>query len=70
MRYDIPIVYQSVMTMSVEADNLEEAVTKALKEFLSIPDDNYLQDSFEIDGILEENYPDEKYNLNNVLNNL
>jgi hypothetical protein len=42
----------------VEADSLEEAVVKSLKQFLSEPNDSYLCDSFEIDGIIEDEYPD------------
>lgn len=52
--YNIPIIYKRVDTFDIEAENLEEAMEKALKEFLSIPDDNYLDDSFEFDSIIEE----------------
>jgi hypothetical protein len=63
-KYTIPIIWQSIKNYEVEAESLQEAVAIATKEFLAEPDDNYLCDSFEIDSILEENYPNEKYNLN------
>lgn len=65
--YKIPIVYQSIMYVEVESDNLQNACEKALNEFLSIPDDNYLEDSFEIDSIIEDNYPGEKLDRTKVL---
>lgn len=61
MNYDIPIVWQAMRTYSVEADSLQEATTKALKQFLSEPDEEYMNDSFELDQEdLSESYPDEK----------
>ena len=55
--YKIPIIYQRREYIEVEADNLQTAVKNALDEFLSIPDDKYLEDSFEIDDVfLKENY--------------
>lgn len=68
--YSIPIVWQSYKRYEVDAENLEEAVTKALKQFLSEPDENYLDNSFEFDGIIEEENPDETYNYTNVKNNI
>lgn len=65
--YNIPILWQSYKSYSVEAENLEEAVELALKKFLKEPDDNYLDDSFEIDDILGDDYPDEEFDLNKVL---
>lgn len=61
--YEIPILWESFKTYEVEAENLQEAITKALSEFLSTPDDNYLQDSFDIDGILQDTYPKEEYDV-------
>jgi len=52
--YNIPIIYQRVETINVEANNLQEAVEIALKQFLAIPDDNYLDDSFEVDTIVDD----------------
>lgn len=60
--YNIPITYQSIKMYTVDANNLEEAVKQALKQFLSEPDENYLSDSFNIDSILEDDYPDETFN--------
>lgn len=64
--YNIPIVWQSYKRIPVQAENLEEAVKLALKQFLSEPDDLYIEDSFEIDEILKDEYPDEKFDLNKI----
>lgn len=66
-KYNIPIVWQSYKRIHVQAENLEEAVKLALKQFLSEPDDLYIEDSFEIDEILGDDYPDEKFDLNKIL---
>ena len=50
--YDIPIRWESYKRYKVNASNLEDAVEKALKQFLSEPDDKYINDSFEIDEIV------------------
>lgn len=65
--YKIPIVWQSVKFYEVETENLQDAVEQALQTFLSEPDENYLEGSFEIDGIVEENYPNETYNIDLVV---
>jgi hypothetical protein len=64
--YNIPIVWQSYKRIPVEAENLQEAITLALKQFLSEPDDLYIEDSFEIDEILGEDYPEETFDLNKI----
>ena len=64
--YDIPIVWQSYKRYKIYAENLEEAVKLALKQFLSEPDDNYLDDSFEIDGIIGDEYPNEILNMKKI----
>lgn len=65
--YSIPIVYQRIEFIVVEANNLQEATESATEQFLSTPDDLYINDSFEIDHVyLEENYPDEKIDLNKI----
>ena len=63
MIYDIPITWQSYKIYKIEADNLEKAIELALKQFFSEPDDNYLDDSFEIDNIIFEDYPEEELDL-------
>lgn len=69
--YDIPIMWQSVKTYPVEADNLQEAVEKALKQFFSEPDQGYLEDSFEVDDVyLSESYPEEKIDYNQAYNSI
>ncbi len=68
--YNIPISWESYKTIPVEAENLQEAVEKALKQFLSEPDETYIDDSFLIDGIVEENYPDESFDLDKAIENL
>jgi hypothetical protein len=70
MTYKIPITWQSNNVFDVEATSLEEAVTKALRKFLSELDENYIEDSFEIDRIIEEDYPNETYNINKVIESL
>ena len=65
--YNIPIVWQSYKRVPVQAENLEEAVKLALKQFLSEPDDLYIEGSFEIDEILGDDYPDEDFDLNKIL---
>lgn len=67
--YEIPINWMSCKYYSVEAENLEEAVTKAIKQFLSEPDDNYLSDSFEIDPNLFDE-TDEEVDMLKVYNNI
>lgn len=69
-KYSIPIVWQSYKRYNVEAESLEIAIEEALSRFLSEPDDTYIQDSFEIDGIIEDEYPDESYDMSKILNNL
>jgi hypothetical protein len=54
----------------VEAENLQDAIVLALKEFLSEPDENYLDDSFEIDDEGLEDCEGEKYDKDEVLNKL
>ena len=68
--YKIPIRWESYKRIEVEADNLQSAIYLALKQFLSEPDDLYLEDSFEIDNILEEEYPEEDYNLQQIYDSL
>ena len=69
-KYKIPIIWQSYKHYEVEAENLQEGIIKAMKQFLSEPDDSYLEDSFEIDNILEDEYPEEEYNLQQIYDNL
>ena len=68
--YNIPITWQSYEKYRVEAENLEEAVEKALKEFLAIPDSTYIEDSFEIDELINDDYPDEDFDINKVYQKL
>lgn len=58
--YSIPINWESYKRINVKANNLQEAAEIALKQFLSTPDENYLEDSFQIDSIIEDEHPDEK----------
>lgn len=66
--YKIPILWESIQTFEVEAENLEDAVKAAVKEFLAIPDEHYLEDSFSIDNMIDDDYPDESYGINKILN--
>ena len=69
-KYNIPIVWQSYKRYEVEADNLEDAVVLALKKFFMSPDELYLEDSFEIDEIVYDEYPDENLDINKVYKRL
>lgn len=68
--YNIPITWQSYQRFEVEAENLQEATEKALKLFLSIPDEKYLDDSFEVDEIVREENPNEDLDLAEVWNKI
>ena len=68
--YKIPIRWESYKRVTVEAENLQSAIYLALKQFLSEPDELYLEDSFEIDSIIKEDYPEEEYNLLEIYDNL
>lgn len=68
--YNIPIRWESYKRISVEAENLQSAVYLALKQFLAEPDELYIDDSFEIDGIVEEEYPDEELDMFIIYENL
>jgi hypothetical protein len=69
--YKIPIVWQSYKYYEVEAENLQEGIIKAMKQFLSEPDDSYLDDSFQFDeDSLEESYPEEEFNTKEIYNSL
>lgn len=67
--YNIPIVWQSYKRIPVQAENLEEAVKLALKQFLSEPDDLYIEDSFEIDEIIYEE-TDESFDIHKIYKQL
>jgi len=69
-QYEIPIIWESYKRYSVEAENLEKAVTRALKQFLSEPDEVYVDDSFSIDEIIYEEYPNEIFDMNAIYNKL
>jgi len=64
--YNIPITWQSYKRYQVEANSLQEATEKALNQFLSEPDDLYLDDSFAIDEIIIEE-TGEKLNYKKLL---
>lgn len=68
--YKIPIRWESYKKIEVEAESLQSAIYLALKQFLSEPDDLYLEDSFEVDDVLEDEYPEEIYNLKIIYDNL
>ena len=67
--YDIPIRWESYERYKVTANTLEEAVLKALKQFLSEYDDRYIQDSFEIDEIIYEE-TDESFDIHKIYKQL
>lgn len=67
--YSIPIRWESYKRYKVEAENLQEAVEKALKQFLSEPDDNYIGDSFEVDEIIYEEV-NENFDIHRAIKNI
>lgn len=67
--YNIPISWESYKRYKVNASNLEDAVEKALKQFLAEPDDNYINDSFEIDEIIYEE-TDESFDIHKIYKQL
>ena len=67
--YNIPIRWESYKRYKVIANTLEDAVLKSLKQFLSEPDDNYLEDSFEIDEIIYEE-TDENFDIHKIYKQL
>jgi hypothetical protein len=68
--YSIPIVWQSYKKYSVQAENLQEAVTKALSEFLKEPDDTYCEDSFIIDETIYDDYVDEDFDIDKAIQDI
>lgn len=66
--YKIPITWQAVKTYRVGADNLQDAVKKALKAFFddSSIGEGYIEDSFEVDEIIEDEYPEETIDWNKL----
>lgn len=69
-KYSIPIYWESYKRYEVEAENLQEAALKAVKEFLSEPDSWYIDDSFNIDEIVFENYSEEDLDTNKIYKEL
>lgn len=69
-KYSIPILWQSYKRYDVEAENLQEAVEKALKIFLAEPDEQYIEDSFEIDDVIYDEHPNEDFNIDLIYKNL
>lgn len=68
--YSIPIVWECYKRYDVKAENLQEAVTKALKEFLQEPDENYIDDSFSIDDMISEDYKEEEFDIHKAYSEL
>lgn len=68
--YSIPIAWESYKTFDVEADSLQEATEIALKQFLAEPDENYLDDSFSIDDLVSDSYPDEEFDFHLAMQNI
>jgi|688.fasta_scaffold2839414_2 hypothetical protein len=68
--YSIPIVWESYKRFNVEAENLQEAVTKALSIFLKETDDNYIDDSFSIDNMIADDYQEKDFDIHEAFKNL
>jgi len=67
--YNIPIKWESYKRIQVEAENLQQATELALKQFLSEPDDLYLDDSFEIDKYVQEE-TEEQFDMDLTIENV
>ncbi len=67
---EISLAEKGDLLIKVNASNLEDAVEKALKQFLSEPDDKYINDSFEIDEIVYEEYENESFDIHRVYKKL
>jgi hypothetical protein len=65
-KYNIPITWESYKRIEVEADNLEGAILKALKQFFSEPDEYYIEDSFNVDSIIYDEFPQEGFSMNRI----
>jgi hypothetical protein len=63
-------VWESCKKYSVKAESLWEAITIALMKFFSEENEHYIEDSFLVDEDITFWYPDEKYDLNSIINNL
>ncbi len=68
--YKIPIYWESYKTYELEAENLQDAVNKALEQFFSEPDEHYIDDSCDIDGIVFDDYPDEDFTMHDAYEHL
>lgn len=49
-KFRIPVSWSVSATMTIEADNLEDACTKAWDEDLPLADSDYVDNSFEVDS--------------------
>ena len=50
MNYKIPVIWQVVGLVEIEAESLEKAIQKAQASGTPLPrDGNYIEDSFEVD---------------------
>ena len=52
-----------VRFIDTQTTEIKEAVLKAENEFFSEPDDLYIENSFELDGDIFSNYPDEDHSF-------
>ena len=53
-KWKIPVVWQMAGIVEIEADSLEEAIDLAEVDDVSLPDGSYIDDSFEVDDIGED----------------
>lgn len=58
--YKIPLIWECYRNITVEAESLQEAAEIAIQQFMNEPDDDYVDDSVDIDMdiIHEDNYPE------------
>lgn len=64
--YKIPITWESYKEYTIQAQNLQEATSLALNKFLAEPDENYINDSFYVDDMVYDMYPEEELDILNL----
>ena len=67
--YEIPITW-AYKRINVEAENLQEATEKAVKQFLNEHDDQYVDGTRKIELIIFDEYKVEDLDMAKVINSL
>jgi hypothetical protein len=63
-QYTIPITWSCSRDFEVEAENLQDAITEAIKEFFAENMNDYEEDSFDVvSNVLKEKYPGQAFDV-------